>query len=143
MSTLKSASTNEPKAPTMIHDLVDLLKSYGPGLAGWVLLFVFFAWMMGQGGRLAMRNVKAILDEGETLRASMRQELKDCQAGHQRQQRSLAEMTQRWEASREAAYTLRQEMAALVIEVQRLTAETHRLTAELRSERHKRGADHD
>lgn len=114
----------------MSTSFLDLIKSYGPNLAGWVLLFVFFAWMMGQGGRMAMRNVKAILDEGESLREKMRAELHDCQAAQRLSRRHLTEMTNKWEKSREDAHQLRNEMANLVLEIHRLTAETHRLTTE-------------
>lgn len=125
----------------MTHDFLDLIKSYGPNLAGWVLLFVFFAWMMGHGGRLAMRNVKSILDQGEALRAQMRQDLQDAQNAHRAARRHLGDMTTKWEKSREVAHQLRKEMSNLVLEVHRLTAEAHRLAEELRQERLKRKHD--
>lgn len=116
----------------MGHDFLDLIKSYGPNLAGWVLLFVFFAWMMGQGGRMAMRNVKAILDEGEALRGRMKTALTECEEGCRRRDRALQEMTRKWEESRDTAHQLRNDMSNLVLEVQQLTAE-------LKRERNNRG----
>lgn len=62
----------------MIDDIVEIVKSYGPGVAGWVFLLVFVAWILGKGGKLAMSNVKTLLDAGEELRGRYRKSLEEC-----------------------------------------------------------------
>lgn len=58
-------------------DLLELAKEHGPISAAWMLFFAFVAWIAGQGGKIALNNVRSLLDTSTALRQSMAEDLKE------------------------------------------------------------------
>lgn len=110
-----------------MRDIIALIQSYGPNIAGWVLLFAFVAWAAGKGGKIALHNVKTLLEEGEALRGRMRISLDDCESQIRRRDKMLEDITKRYEESREQVHALKNEMSNMVLEVHRLTDELRRM----------------
>lgn len=109
-------------------DFIDLIKSYGPSLAGWVLLITFFGWMAGRGGVLAMRNVKTLLDTGEELRAKMKDSLDDCEKQIERRDEQIRQLSADIE-------TARVTMRRMNVEIHEMEDRVHKLTRELEDAR--------
>jgi hypothetical protein len=61
-----------------MHDVVELVRSYGPGMAGWVFFLIFLAFFAGRAGRMALGNVQGLLRNSEELRLNMKKSLDDC-----------------------------------------------------------------
>jgi chromosome segregation ATPase len=58
-----------------LKDLIDLAKEHGPISAAWMLFFAFVAWIAGYGGKIALNNVRSLLDASTALRQSMADDL--------------------------------------------------------------------
>lgn len=111
-----------------MHDFIELIKSYGPSLAGWVLLITFFGWIAGRGGVLAMRNIKTLLDTGEELRAKMKDSLDDCEKQIERRDALITQLSSDIE-------TARATMRRMSVEMYEMEDRVHKLTRELEDAR--------
>lgn len=60
-----------------LKGLVDLAKEHGPISAAWMLFFAFVAWLAGHGGKIALNNVRSLLDASTALRQSMAEDLRE------------------------------------------------------------------
>ena len=59
----------------MLKDLMDLIKEQGPIQGAWICIFVFIAWLAGQGGKVALNTIKSLLEQSELLRSSLGEQL--------------------------------------------------------------------
>jgi peptidoglycan hydrolase CwlO-like protein len=107
----------------MFTDIVELVKSYGPSLAGWVLLISFIAWIAGQGGILAVRNVKSLLDTGEDLRGRQKKALDDCELQIERRDMQIRELTGVIQTAQRTMRQMTIEMNAMEDKILSLTRE--------------------
>ena len=122
-----------------LSDLIDLIKSYGPSLAGWVMLFIFVGWIAGKGGKLAMSNVKALLDTGEDLRSRMKNSLDEYERQIRIRDALISELKSDAETARRTMAQMHEELMTVKhnfqIEMLTMQEELHRLTLELREAR--------
>ncbi len=107
----------------MFNNLVSLVKSYGPSMAGWVLLMTFFAYIAGKGGKMAMKNLQALLDENEALRGRMKLSLDDCEAQIRRRNEEIRELNAVIETAHQTMRQMSREMLQLELKAARLTDE--------------------
>lgn len=61
-------------------DLLAILKTYGSGAAGWAVTLMIVAWLFGQGGKLALANIRSLLADSEQLRERLKHALDDCES---------------------------------------------------------------
>ena len=108
----------------MFGDALELLRSYGPSMAGWVFLLVFFAYVAGKGARAMVLNVKSLLDTSEDLRLRMKSALDDCEVQIARRDSIIRTLEEHAEKSVRA-------MQASSRELEQLRAKIHELTTEL------------
>lgn len=59
-----------------LRDLIDLAKEHGPITAAWVVLFAIFAWVANKSAKMALSNVRTLLDQSAELRGQMAEQLK-------------------------------------------------------------------
>jgi hypothetical protein len=90
-----------------------LLKSYGPGLAPWLLLFAFVAFAAGKGGKLALGNVRQLMEAQEDLRKRTLASLHDCEAQIRRRDATILALEEELELEAAALKLLRRERDAL------------------------------
>lgn len=64
---------------SLLAKVIDLIGSYGPGMAPWVLLFIAVALFLLWGGKVALGNVQKLMDEGEALRLRYVSSLDSCE----------------------------------------------------------------
>lgn len=58
-----------------LKEILDSAKQYGVIGAGWILVFGVVVWVAGHGGKMALKNVSALLEASENLRKSMQDQL--------------------------------------------------------------------
>lgn len=123
----------------MLDEAIDLLKSYGPNVAGWVLLFVFVAWVAGKGGTLALKNVRTLLDAGEELRGRYRKSLEECDVQIAERDEMIRELRSEIETAHRTLRQMHADMLKMQTEHKRdmleMEEEVHNLTRELREAR--------
>jgi septal ring factor EnvC (AmiA/AmiB activator) len=59
----------------VLKDIIEMAKQYGVIGAGWILVFGGVVWVAGHGGKMALKNVKELLDASDKLRLSMQDQL--------------------------------------------------------------------
>jgi chromosome segregation ATPase len=130
----------------MLSEVTELLKSYGPNVAGWVLLFIFVAWVAGKGGTLALKNVRTLLDAGEELRGRYRKSLEDCDVQIAERDKMIRELRAELETARMTLRGIHEDMLAVQAKMLTMQAtykrdmllmeeEVHNLTRELKDAR--------
>jgi chromosome segregation ATPase len=121
-------------------EFIDLIKSYGPGMAPWVLLFIFVAVIFGRGGTTAVGNVRALLADSEELRQRMKKSLDDCEAQIRRRDEMITLMHSEVDRTNAALRLARREVNHLEEKVHDLERVVDRLTAQLEEARTRRRA---
>lgn len=107
-------------------ELIALLKSYGPGMAPWVLLFIIIVFIAGKGGRAAMDNVTTLMRESEELRGLMKDSLHNCQEEIKQRDKIIKEHLSDAETARMTMRRMRHELEELEDRVLNLTAQLRR-----------------
>lgn len=107
-----------------------LMKSYGPGMAPWVLLFALITFFAGKGGRAAMSNVTTLMAEGEALRGRMKDALHDCNEQLREKDRVIQQLTADMETARLTLRKMRQDLEDFQDQVQDLTRQLRRYDQE-------------
>lgn len=115
----------------MLPDLLDLLKSYGPGIAPWSLLFAFIAFSATKGGKMAISNVQTLLHEQEQLRQRTKKELDSCLDIIRRRDATIDLLEQELEQERAAKTLLRRERDALEDQIRDLNRENEAMQRRL------------
>ncbi|MEO6657917.1 MAG: hypothetical protein ABIM73_06550 [Arenimonas sp.] len=113
------------------ESLISLIGSYGPGMAPWVLLFIFFAMFCGWIGKMALGNVRTLLQEGENLNNRMRKQLTDCTAEIEARDVKIKELQADIDVTINHFRTSRREMAGLEDTIHNLKRTCDQLTSDL------------
>ena len=107
----------------MFEGVISLIQSYGPNLAGWVLLFIFIAWISGKGGKLVVSNIKSLMEASEELRKKMRESLDDCELKLKLRDEQIRILNKDVDEAHMKMRSMIREMQAMETEIQFLTHE--------------------
>ena len=61
----------------VVRDFIELVKEHGAGTASMLAAFALVAWIVGAGGKLAIENIRGLLDTSASLREAMAKQLGD------------------------------------------------------------------
>ncbi len=123
----------------MFTDIIEISKTYGPGMAGWAVAFAIIAWMAGKGGTIALKHVRTIMDAGEELRTRYRKSLEEADVQIAERDRMIRELRSEIETARRTLGQMHKDMLEMQAKYERnmleMEEEVHKLTMELREAR--------
>ncbi len=113
------------------RDFIDLIREHGPGNAALLAAFAIVAWIVGAGGKLAIENIKGLLDASAKLRDAMAGQLEEERRNTQDLTRQLADANANAETIKALLTTAVEQHKATQIELAAVKARADELQIQL------------
>lgn len=113
------------------RDFIDLIREHGPGTAAILAAFGIVAWIVGAGGKLAIENIRGLLEASDKLREAMAGQLEEERKNTQDLTRQLADANANANTIRDLLTTAVEQHRATQLELAAVQARADALQAQL------------
>lgn len=113
------------------RDFIELIREHGPGNAALLAAFALVAWIVGAGGKLAIENIKGLLETSAKLREAMAGQLEQERRNSQDLTRQLADANANAETIKTLLTTAVEQHRATQLELAAVKARADELQVQL------------